>query len=84
MNRSGKTGERLLCLFLLAALLFNPPLLSIFDTPAFVEGFPLLYIYLFVAWAVLVLLMALTIESAAAVEDAEARDSQRPPAEGDS
>ena len=35
MKRSGKTGERLATLFLLGVLLFNPPLLSIFDLPAY-------------------------------------------------
>ncbi|MEE9480958.1 MAG: hypothetical protein V3V34_10515 [Kiloniellales bacterium] len=71
MIRSRMTSERLASLFLLGVLLFNPPLLSIFDFPDYVLGIPVLYIYLFTAWAVLVLLMALTIESAAAVEEAE-------------
>jgi hypothetical protein len=65
------TSERLASLFLLAVLLFNPPLLSIFNIPDYVLGIPVLYIYLFTVWAVLVVLMALTIESAAATEEAE-------------
>ncbi len=71
MIRSRMTSERLASLFLLGVLLFNPPLLLIFDFPDYVLGIPVLYIYLFTAWAVLVLLMALTIESAAAVEEVE-------------
>ncbi len=71
MIRSRMTSERLASLFLLGVLLFNPPLLSIFDFPDYVLGIPVLYIYLFTAWAVLVVLMALTIESAAATEEAE-------------
>ncbi len=71
MIRSSMTSERLASLFLLGVLLFNPPLLSIFDFPDYVLGIPVLYIYLFTAWAVLVVLMALTIESAAAAEEAE-------------
>ncbi len=69
MSRPGITSERLVSLFLLGLLLFNPPLLSIFDVPETVIGFPILYIYLFTAWAVLVLLMALTIESATAGDE---------------
>ncbi len=71
MTRSSMTSERLASLFLLGVLLFNPPLLSIFDFPDYVLGIPVLYIYLFTAWAVLVVLMALTVESAAAAEEAE-------------
>ncbi len=71
MTRSSMTSERLASLFLLGVLLFNPPLLSIFDIPDYVLGIPVLYIYLFTAWAVLVVLMALTVESAAAAEEAE-------------
>ena len=52
MSRPGITSERLISLFLLGLLLFNPPLLSIFDVPETVIGFPILYIYLFTAWAV--------------------------------
>jgi hypothetical protein len=80
------TSERLASLFLLGVLLFNPPLLSIFDFPEYVLGIPVLYIYLFTAWAVLVVLMALTIESAAAAEEAEeamqvVEDGGEPPGE---
>jgi hypothetical protein len=89
MGRSGITSERLIFLFLLGLLLFNPPLLSIFDRPATVIGIPLLYIYLFAAWGVLVVLMALTVESAAAAEEGAERGAEGPaevtaegPAEG--
>ena len=71
MRRPGITSERLISLFLLGLLLFNPPLLSIFDVPDTAIGIPILYIYLFAAWAVLVLLMALTIESAAAAAEGQ-------------
>ena len=54
MIRSRMTSERLASLFLLGVLLFNPPLLLIFDFPDYVLGIPVLYIYLFTAWAVLV------------------------------
>lgn len=62
MTRSGTASERFVALFLLGVLLFNPPFLSIFDNSATIVGLPLLYFYLFVAWAVLIALMALAIE----------------------
>ena len=83
MSRPGITSERLISLFLLGLLLFNPPLLSIFDTPETVIGFPILYIYLFTAWAVLVLLMALTIESAAAGDEEQDHSGTAPGKDGD-
>ena len=76
MSRPGVTSERLIFLFLLGMLLFNPPLLSIFDRPAVVIGIPLLYLYLFAAWGVLLVLMALTIESAAASEESAEHDAE--------
>jgi hypothetical protein len=51
-------------LALLGAVLFNPPLIEVFDTGPFstVGGVPLLYFYLFFAWALLIGLMAFVIE----------------------
>ena len=69
MTRPGATGERLLALFSLGVLLFNPPLLKIFGTGAYVFGVPLLYVYLFVAWAALIALAAALV----------ARSADRPP-----
>ena len=56
-------GERLIALFVLGCLLFNYPLLSLFNVAAEVFGVPVLYAYIFAAWALLVALMALVIES---------------------
>ena len=62
MNRSRLTGQRLAAVFLLGCALLDYPLLSLFDRPGEVFGVPLLYAYLFVAWAVLIALMAAVIE----------------------
>lgn len=43
--------ERLIALFTVAFLLFNYPLLSLFAGDALVFGIPVLYLYLFLAWA---------------------------------
>ncbi len=65
MTRPGITADRMRGLFLLGFLLFNPPLLTIFDLDVFVFGLPVLFVYLFVGWAALIALIALTVESAA-------------------
>jgi hypothetical protein len=57
----GRTGERLVALALLGFLLFNYPVLSLFDTGGQVLGIPLLYAYLFVSWGLLIALMALVV-----------------------
>ncbi|SEO70592.1 hypothetical protein [Aquisalimonas asiatica] len=61
-TRAGKSGignttrrnERLVALFVLAVLLFNYPILSLFAGDRLVFGLPLLYVYLFVAWGVVI------------------------------
>lgn len=62
MNRRLLTGERLVAVFLCGFVLFNYPVLSLFDRSAAVFGIPLLYAYVFVAWAGLIGLMAWVIE----------------------
>ena len=51
-------GQRLVLLFVLGVVLFNDPVMSLFDRGRHVAGIPLLFIYLFVAWALLIGLMA--------------------------
>jgi len=55
-------GQRLAALFLLGLVLFNYPLLAVFNVPGTLLGIPVLYAYVFLAWAVLIALMALVIE----------------------
>ena len=55
-------GQRLAALFLLGTLLFNYPLLQLFARGDLVLGVPLIYCYVFSAWAVLIGLMALVVE----------------------
>jgi hypothetical protein len=55
-------GQRLAALFLLGCLLFNYPLLQLFAREGAVFGIPLLYCYVFGAWAALIGLMALVVE----------------------
>lgn len=62
MHRHSLSGQRLLVLFLIGCLLLNFPVLSLFSTDGMIWGIPLLYVYLFLAWALLIGLMALVIE----------------------
>ena len=55
------TGNRLLALFLLGALAFSPPLLKIFAVDDLVLGVPVLFLYLFGAWGLLIALVAATL-----------------------
>ena len=59
--RHRRKGERLVALALLGFLLFNYPLLSLFSTDGSVVGVPLLYVYLFLSWGLLIGLMALVV-----------------------
>jgi hypothetical protein len=49
-------------LFLLGWLLFNYPVLSLFANDTRIWGIPLVYVYLFIAWAALIGAMAMIIE----------------------
>lgn len=69
MPRPGLTNERLTALFLLAVGLFTPPFLGIFNSPARMLGIPLLYLYLFIAWTLLIAVIALVVERADASSD---------------
>ena len=51
-------GDRHVALFLLGVLLFSPPLLAIFRSADSLLGIPILYVYVFGAWATLILLVA--------------------------
>ena len=63
MRTSGAREQRFIALFILGCLLFNYPVLSLFNVAAEVVGVPVLYAYLFAAWTLLVALMAFAAES---------------------
>jgi hypothetical protein len=60
MTRPGATRERMMALFVLGLLIFNPPILSLFSSDGFIGGIPLLYFYLFSAWAAFIVLLFLS------------------------
>ncbi|NJL29076.1 MAG: hypothetical protein HC897_14930 [Thermoanaerobaculia bacterium] len=61
MNDPHRTTARLCALFAAGCLAFNPPLLELFSSERMVAGIPVLYVYLFVAWSVLIVLIALAL-----------------------
>ncbi|THF60529.1 hypothetical protein [Pseudothauera rhizosphaerae] len=63
--RRGLAGQRLVAAFLAGTLLFNYPVLSLFDRLETAFGLPLLYVYVFAAWAVLIALIAWVVERGA-------------------
>ena len=63
MTRDKINGRRLGGLFLLGAMLFNFPLLYLFNRPILVLGIPVLYLYLFSVWWLIIFLMLLISRS---------------------
>jgi hypothetical protein len=61
MKRSGTTGQRLVATFLMAVVLLNYPILSLFARGT-IAGTPLLYAYVFGVWTLVIGLMAFAVE----------------------
>lgn len=63
MGDFANKSQRFVALCALGMLLFNYPILALFNVPGVLFGVPLLYAYVFIVWAVLIALMALLAES---------------------
>lgn len=50
--------QQLVAVFLCGAFLLYSPVISLFDQPRLLLGVPVLYLYLFIVWIVLVAVMA--------------------------
>lgn len=59
MDDFEKRGQRFVALCIFGVLLFNYPVLALFNVPGTLFGVPVLYAYLFVAWGALVGLLAI-------------------------
>ena len=59
MTRDSKKNKRLVALFLLGCVLLNYPILSLANLNILIFGLPLLYVYLFGVWCLLISLTAL-------------------------
>jgi len=60
--RRSRWGQRLIALACLGLLLFNYPLLGLFNSAQTIGGVPILYAYLFIAWAALIGFLAIVVE----------------------
>lgn len=55
-------AQRLAALCLLGVLLFNYPVLALFNVAGTVFGIPVLYAYIFTAWTLFIACMAYVVE----------------------
>jgi len=62
MQESENRAQRMIALCMLGCVLFNFPVLALFNVSASLFGVPLLYAYIFIAWALLIGLMAWVAE----------------------
>lgn len=63
MGRFDVKAQRLVAVFVLGCVLFNFPVLAVFNRAGDVFGIPVLYAYIFLAWAALIALVALIVET---------------------
>jgi hypothetical protein len=56
-------SQRFAALCILGVLLFNFPILALFNVSGSIMGVPVLYAYIFGAWAALIALMAFVAEA---------------------
>ena len=57
MTKDSIKNKRLVGLFLLGCIVFNYPLLSLFNLKRMLYGLPLFYLYIFAAWSVMIILL---------------------------
>ncbi len=57
MDQDETKGHRLLAACLLGFVLFNYPLLAVFNVPLELAGIPVPYLYLFIAWGLVIALL---------------------------
>jgi hypothetical protein len=73
------TGQRSAALCLVGWLLFNYPLLSLFNGAGTWFGIPLLYAYLFAVWMLFIVLLALIAEKNPFRKSSSAEGASAPP-----
>ena len=77
MNRASVTRERSVALLIAGLLLFNPPLLLVFAGDSSLFGAPLSFLYLFAAWAGVILLVAVIARRSAPPGEADPQSRQQ-------
>lgn len=69
MQRRHLFGQRLTAVFLLGCVLFNYPLLAVFQQAGLWGDIPAVFAWLMAAWSGLIVLMALIVERAGPRDD---------------
>jgi len=62
VGETERKGQRMIALCMLGCVLFNFPVLALFNVPGTLFGVPLIYAYIFLAWALLIALMGWVVE----------------------
>lgn len=60
--KPGIKGQRLIAAFLLGCLVFNYPILALFNQDGTIYGIPVLFVYIFGIWLLLIVVMMIIIE----------------------
>jgi hypothetical protein len=76
MLRRTANRDRLVGLFIVGLVLFNPPILNLVGGTLF--GWPALYLYIFAVWAALIIATALIVERGGGTSTGRDRRSDRP------
>ncbi len=63
MGDSEAKGQRFTALCIFGIVLFNFPVLALFNVPGTLLGIPILYAYIFIAWGVLIALLKLIADT---------------------
>jgi hypothetical protein len=63
MSNFETKGQHFIALCMFGMLMFNYPILALFNVPSTLFGIPVLYAYVFIAWGVLIASMAYLAES---------------------
>lgn len=62
MGETERKGQRMIALCMLGCVLFNFPVLALFNVAGTLSGVPILYAYIFLAWGLLIALMGWVVE----------------------
>ncbi|MFM2305748.1 MAG: hypothetical protein RLZZ367_417, partial [Bacteroidota bacterium] len=63
MKKDTRPALRLASVTLLGLVLLNFPLLSLVSKPVLIAGVPVLFMYIFIVWALLLLIVRQTVNS---------------------
>jgi hypothetical protein len=63
MSNFETKGQHFVALCMFGILLFNYPILALFNVPGTLFGVPVLYAYVFIAWVAVIAAMAFLAES---------------------